>query len=726
MNKTAQETDLLRSTIEVLEEENAQLSERAEDAMLLGLVAESIQGLQDPVQVIGHMLERISILKDLPFVTCARRVDGNLERILSYAAFSDDDHIGYPISLGANVADDLLQGAWISPALDGLTTAIPAALFAPASALLIPFSCHLVSDGLFLFFDREGGHNRLTSMLFLLDQVVHMTVARLDNLFLTGELALLNTDLEERVREKTEALVRSNEQLREVHERFAAVLDGIDAYINVTDMSSYQILYSNRKSKERFPAALEGQRCYKTLRGEDAPCKECKIPELLAAGSDQEQVIAWESMNPVTGRWFLNREKRVSWPDAALAKLTIATDITELKTAEAEKQKMQQSLQQAQKMEAVGILAGGVAHDLNNILSGIVSYPELLLANLPADSDMRKPLEIMQNSGKKAAAIVRDLLTLARRGIRIEESVELAGLVQEYLESAEYRALRRSHEGVSIVVPPMAGIFPIAGSSIHLSNMLMNIVTNAAEAMPDGGTITISLDRLTLNSQPPEFQAWRAGDYAMLTVADTGIGIPEQFRGQIFDPFFSRKKIGQSGTGLGLAIVWGTVVDHKGFITVDSAEGKGTIFHIYLPLQDKLGEPIADSGSEEPPRGQGQSVLVVDDIESQRQIASEILIHLGYAVASVDNGEAAIRYLREHHCDLIMLDMIMPPGIDGLETYKRISTFRPGQKALIVSGYAQSERIEEAHRLGIRQYVAKPYTLLKVSQAVRKALTAGE
>lgn len=722
MDDHDRERDVLQRTIEVLEEENAQLSERAEDAMLLGLVAEAIQGFDDPLEVLVHALERISILKDLPFVTCGRLVGGELQCICSYAAFSDDDVVGYPIIIGPEIRSELFEGAFISRELAGISIALDNTEFVPSSALIIPFTTHLFGDGLFLFFERENDFNRLTSMLFLLDQVVNMTVARLDNLFLARELALINAELEDRVRKKTADLSRANCQLQEVYERFAAVLDGIDAYVNVTDMSNYEILYVNRKSRESFPAAVEGQRCYKTLKNNPAPCENCKIPELLAETAGPDHVVAYESLNPLTGKWFLNREKIVSWPDVPLAKLTISTDISDLKKAEEEKLKMQQHLQQAQKMEAVGILAGGVAHDLNNILSGIVSYPDLLLATLPDDSDLRKPLETMQTAGRKAAAIVRDLLTLARRGIRVEEEIDLGGLVREYLKSAECAALLRSHENVRIVPPTVEVPQLVTGSSVHLSNILMNIVVNAAEAMPEGGTITISLDQVSLDTQPEGFLAWRAGKYVRLTVSDTGIGIPEEFQGHVFDPFFSRKRVGSSGTGLGLAIVWGTVMDHNGFITLDSAQDKGTAFHIFLPMRDNQTESNLGKRSQEPVRGQGQSVLVVDDIDNQRQIATEILTYLGYAVSSVESGEAAVRFLMKRPVDLVLLDMIMPPGIDGLETYKRILEIRPGQKALIVSGYSQVDRIDEARRLGLDQYLSKPYTLLNISEAVHKAL----
>ncbi len=264
----------------------------------------------------------------------------------------------------------------------------------------------------------------------------------------------------------------------------------------------------------------------------------------------------------------------------------------------------------------------------------------------------------------------------------------------------------------------------VLGSPAHLSNVLMNLFNNAAEAIPKGGVITLALERFEFACQPPGFAAWRPGPYAKLTVSDTGSGISLEHQERIFEPFFSLKKPGRSGTGLGLAVVWGTVIDHHGFIEVASSEGQGTRFHVYLPLADNNKQQIAP-GEMMPVQGQGQSILVVDDDEQQRQIASEILLHLGYKVQVAESGEAAISIIKDSSFDLVILDMLMPPGIDGLETYKRICNLHPRQKAIIISGFSQSDQAKEALALGALQYVQKPYALAKISDAVHAALAVG-
>lgn len=389
-----------------------------------------------------------------------------------------------------------------------------------------------------------------------------------------------------------------------------------------------------------------------------------------------------------------------------------------------ERQEVQAKLAHAQKMEAIGTLAGGVAHDLNNILSGIVSYPDLILLDMPVDSPLRRPVETIRSSGKKAAAIVQDLLTLARRGVKIQESIDLRKLISEYLDSPEFDELLRNHPRVQVDFPSYESPFMMAGSPIHISKTLMNLVANAAEAMPDGGVIGITLEEIYLDTQPVDFRQWQEGMHIRLTVSDCGIGIPEKYITRIFEPFYSRKVMGRSGTGLGMAVVWGTVEDHKGYITVASQEGKGTTFQIFFPKALAEEVPIAPTRAEETFQGYGQTMLVVDDSEDQRQIATDILNHLGYIASSVESGEAAVQYLKHHSIDLVLLDMLMAPGIDGLETYKQILAFRPQQKAIIASGYSQTEPIREAQGLGISEYILKPYTVQRIGQAVQRALAA--
>jgi PAS domain S-box-containing protein len=402
--------------------------------------------------------------------------------------------------------------------------------------------------------------------------------------------------------------------------------------------------------------------------------------------------------------------------------LCIGNDITELKRADSEKKDLQAQLQRAQKMEAIGTLAGGVAHDLNNILSGIVSYPELLLMDLPNKSPLRKPILTIQKSGEKAAAIVQDLLTLARRGVAATEVVNLNSIIMEYLLSPEHAKLELNHPNVKLERRLDRNLLNILGSPVHLSKTVMNLISNAAEAMPDGGEIAITTANRHEDMPKNGFDDIDAGDYATLKVQDTGIGISQEDLERIFEPFYTKKSMGRSGTGLGMAVVWGTVKDHRGFIDIKSEEGKGTTIMLYFPVTRREFTKEVDLVSWESLKGHGESILVVDDVKEQREIASEILEKLGYTVATVSSGEEAVSFMYERSADLMVLDMIMDPGIDGLETYQKILEIKPSQKAIIASGYSESMRVKEAQRLGAGAYVKKPYLMEKFGRAVRAEL----
>ena len=715
------EVERLRATNRILEEENLQLSERAEDAMLLALVAEALEGVSETRQVIARVLERISILKDIPYVTCGSIRDTELQCISSYASFSERDDVGYPLSLDQEILTELRHGPYLTEKGVGISATFADQVFMSQAILLVPFSCYQYGSGVFLFFDREYGRSRLGAMLFLLEQVVRLTVSRIDNIFLDKQLELLNQRLEERVRQKTRDLQASNDRLRQTYDRFVSILDGVDSYITVIDTRTHTVLFGNKAARELFGADLEGRTCYQVLRGYGEPCPFCKIPQLLAA-KEGARVITWESFNPRLNIWILHNEHILDWPDVPQALLSVGTEITMLKQAEKEKGLLADKLHQAQKMEAIGVLAGSVAHDLNNILTGIVSYPELLLATAELEPGTAKALETIQGAGRKAARIVQDLLMLARRGIQENEPVELGTLVKEYLAGLECRELQRRHPEVTLNGPQTEEQMYVLGSPVHLGNVLTNLVNNGAEAIAGSGVVTISLTRLELSEQPMAFQAWRAGPYGRLSVADSGTGIPEHMVEKIFDPFFSLKEKGRSGTGLGLAVVWGTVHDHHGYIEVDSREGSGTTVHVYLPLTDVSPMKSAARKKMEPVCGAGEKVLVVDDDPEQRRIATEIVAHLGYTVLSAASGEEAIRFLEKMDVKVVLLDMLMGEGMDGLETYREIRALRPSPKTIIVSGFSQSERVHEALELGVVRYLQKPYTMGDLSGALAAAL----
>jgi CheY-like chemotaxis protein len=250
----------------------------------------------------------------------------------------------------------------------------------------------------------------------------------------------------------------------------------------------------------------------------------------------------------------------------------------------------------------------------------------------------------------------------------------------------------------------------------------MNLVSNAAEAMPDGGTITISTETLYIDKPIGDYEEVKEGEYVLISVADTGSGMSSEDSEKIFEPFFTKKTMGRSGTGLGMSVVWGTVKDHEGYIDVETAPDKGTTFQLYFPvtrqklIKEKLSSPVQEY------KGNGETILVVDDIKEQRDIAHLIFSQIGYTAITVDSGEAAVEYVRETPVALVMLDMIMDPGIDGLETYRRILEIHPGQKAIITSGFSETDRVREAQELGARQYIKKPYTIEKIAQAVSTEL----
>jgi len=384
--------------------------------------------------------------------------------------------------------------------------------------------------------------------------------------------------------------------------------------------------------------------------------------------------------------------------------------------------KYERQLQRAQKMEAIGTLAGGVAHDLNNILSGLVSYPELLLMDLPEDSPLRKSVQTIKKSGEKAAAIVQDLLTLARRGVAATEVVNLNDIISEYLKSPEFEKLQFYHPEIQIETNLRASLKSISASPVHLSKTIMNLVSNAAEATPHKGKIVINTANQYVDAPIEGYDDVEEGDYVTLSVSDCGTGISTDEMERIFEPFYTKKVMGRSGTGIGMAVVWGTVKDHNGYINVQSVEGKGTSFTIYFPITRETPNKDERCLTFEDYKGKGESILVVDDVEEQRNIATEMLKKLGYSVRSVPSGNEAVEYLKDNSADLLVLDMIMDPGIDGLETYKRAVQLHPEQKAIIASGFSESENVREAQKIGAGLYIRKPYLLEKIGLAVRAEL----
>lgn len=550
------------------------------------------------------------------------------------------------------------------------------------------------------------------------------------------ELEQARLELEDTVRERTAALAETNRALRvEIREhreaeyalrvseeKYRTILENMeDGYFEVDTAGRFTFFNSALLRRLGYTADEFTGMSYKDIMDEENARRIYKTFNRAYTMKTPGRTLEYE---------FLTKEgetKIVETPVSLIRDATgVITGFRGLARDVTEQKHLTMRLQRAQKMEAIGTLAGGVAHDLNNILSGIVNYPELILMDLPPDSPMRDSVLAIRDSGERAASVVQDLLTLARRGVTVSKVINLNTIVSDYLKSPEHERLIHMNPRITIRTR-LAGNLPnITGSPTHLSKSLMNLVSNGMDSMPDGGDIVISTKYQYIDRPIGNYDQVEEGNYAVMRVHDTGSGISHEDMDKIFEPFYTKKVMGKSGTGLGLAVVWGTVKDHNGYIDVRSIEGEGTIFSLYFHVSSEQIVTDISTLSLKDLMGKGEFILVVDDIQEQRDIATAILQQLNYSVMAVAGGKEAVEYMKHHRADLLLIDMIMAPGIDGLETYKKILKIHPEQKALITSGFSETKRIAAALKRGAGQYIKKPYTIEQIGRAIKDELLKGE
>jgi PAS domain S-box-containing protein len=514
---------------------------------------------------------------------------------------------------------------------------------------------------------------------------------------------------------------REEERLKESEIRYRTLFETArDAILTMEEGG--RIIDCNSKALHMFGVSKEkiiGTSLFEyspDLQPDGITSKEKMTEKMNAALLEGPQLFEWLHINhdniPFSTETFLTKVN----VSGNTYLQTIVRDISE-------KKELMEKLSNAEKMEIIGCLAGCVAHDLNNVLGGIVSYPDLLLLKLPDDSPLKKYISSIKQSGLKAAAIVQDLLTLTRRGVEARDVVNLNDILTNYLLSPEYEKLKNFHPMVDIRIDMEGDLLNIEGSAIHLTKTVMNLISNAAEAMPEGGDIIITTKNEYLNKSVKGFERQiEEGDYVLLTVTDEGIGICPEDQKKIFEPFYSKKEMGVSGTGLGMTVILGTVKDHNGCIQIKSDEGKGTTFKLYFPTSrakmktETFNIPVEDY------IGSNEKVLVVDSILMQREIATNLLTTLGYSVNSVASGELAVEYIKKNPVDIIILDLAMTSAIDGVEINKQIRQLQPGIGVVGASGMPEINSLQELKKFGIKSYIQKPYTLKKIGLAVRKEL----
>lgn len=402
--------------------------------------------------------------------------------------------------------------------------------------------------------------------------------------------------------------------------------------------------------------------------------------------------------------------------------LGIARDITSRKQAELERSKMHEQLVQAQKMESVGRLAGGIAHDLNNLLMPILGYSDLLADDLDLHGEHREMVTEILAAGQRARDLVRQLLAFSRKQTLLASVADLNDIIRRFQKLLQ----RTIPEDIQIVTELSAMGLTVVADIGQIEQVIMNLSVNAADAMPDGGVLTMSTSLVELDSaHAGTHQDLTPGTYALLAVKDTGHGMDEETCRQIFDPFFSTK--GEQGTGLGLATVYGIVKQHHGSVSAHSEPGRGTTFKIYLPITNKKESVRAETDESVHAAGNEglETVLLVEDNEDVCRLVHNILVLNGYKVIVAKSGTQALEYLdrNEIPLHLLLTDVVMP-GMNGRELYERVQQKCPGIRVLYMSGYADNLIAHRGVLEGKHCFLEKPFSKKSLEAKVRATLDA--
>ena len=521
-------------------------------------------------------------------------------------------------------------------------------------------------------------------------------------------LFLNRRHLEQQVQERTQ-------NLRESERRFHDLVDLLPEMVLETNLKG-RILYANKAAKHQLGLVFQSESASSfvdfIIEEDRERANQAFHDSLKLTLGLQEFTV--RDRDDHTFPVLLRAAPIVKGHEVTGARMIIV-DITE-------RHRLEEQLRRDQKMKAIGLMAGGVAHDLNNILSGIISYPELLLLDLEEDNRLRRPLESIRRAGLDASEVVSDLLTVARGISANREATNPNKLITDYLTSPDFQQLRSRVPLITFHSSLAPDLSNISCSPIHIRKCLMNLVTNGVEAIQGKGTVSIvTANHFQHIAAPYNTQILPEGAYARIIVGDSGTGIEPHEIDHIFEPFYTKKVMGRSGTGLGLAVVWNTMRDHGGVVSVVS-DKHGTTFELFFPA---VAERVAEEAAVTDWRtlkGNRETVLVIDDEPRQREIASQLLTSLNYSVATASSGEKAVEYLQGHTADVLILDMIMAPGQNGRVTYEEILKIHPGQKAILASGFAEDDDVRQTLALGAGAFVAKPYTLEQIGSAIYKTL----
>ncbi|WP_287126544.1 PAS domain S-box protein [Desulfobacter sp.] len=505
---------------------------------------------------------------------------------------------------------------------------------------------------------------------------------------------------------------QAENELNHAHEKLLTILDSIDSTVYVADMDTCEILFMNKRMINDFGGDKTGDICYSAFRNNSEPCECCTNDQLIDKDGNPAGVHIWEGKNPVTGKYYINYDRAIEWTDGRLVRMQIAADITDLK-------KMESQLIQAQKMEAVGRLAGGVAHDFNNMLSVILGKTEMALEDIDPNQTLYADLEEIRTAAQRSADVTRQLLAFARKQAIAPKVVNLNSTIESIL-----KMLRRLiGENIDLIWLPNEEIWPVRIDPSQLAQILANLSVNARDAIADVGKLIIETGKTTFDeAYCADHSGFVPGDFVQLTVSDNGCGISQETLQNVFEPFYTTKDVGK-GTGLGLATVYGIVKQNDGFINAYSEPDQGTIFRIYLPrylaeteiLEKKTSDTINPDGAE--------TILLVEDEPSILRMTRMMLERMGYKVLAAGTPGGAIALAREYagQIHLLMTDVVMPE-MNGRDLAGNLLALYPDLKRLFMSGYTANLIAHHGLLAEGVNFIQKPFSREQLGKKVRDVL----
>lgn len=458
-----------------------------------------------------------------------------------------------------------------------------------------------------------------------------------------------------------------------------------------------------------------------------------KNPSILKTGetSSDEYRQLWETvLSGVEWRGeFHNRKKdgELYWEQALIAPIRdeqgIIKHFIAIKENITERKILERQLQHSQKMEAIGQLAGGISHDFNNILAAIIGFSTIIQLKLPADSPLANIAKQLTATAERGSSLTQGLLAFSRK----QDSNPVVMDLNEILDRIQQLLLRLISADIDLEINMIAQKLPVMADSVQIEQILMNLATNARDALPNGGSIVITTEIVSLDSDFVLARGFgQPGEYAMLTFSDNGLGIDSDIVKHIFEPFYTTKDHGK-GTGLGLSIVYGIIKKQNGYITCQSKVGSGTTFHIYLPLLDEC--PVQAETPpllHEPDQGRSEVVLLAEDDKLARMVSTKILEEFGYTVIAAANGLEAVELFNSNpdRIDLMILDFIMP-GLNGLQVFHSVRATKPEVKVLFCSGYTEDDIVNQGGFVQGTNLILKPYTPKELLMKIREVLDNG-